>query len=255
MEQATRQIEQIPVGGTDPDLALLRAFEPIVRYTRGELFRPMAVEAYVASCSLWRSERRGDTTCIVPAGQLSIDRLTQESLAHQDAPLSLRYVKEPLGRAEYRRWRRAPRERLQATGRFTTTGLFGRLVEAGFRASLLLRGKVSAGLAAAAEISYSQHGEPDRAVYYGHVVRDGGYACLQYWFFYAMNDWRSTFSGVNDHEADWELITVYLAEQDDGSWRPAWVAFSSHDEAGDDLRRRWDDPDLQHEGNHPVVYA
>ena len=255
LEQATRQIEQLPVGGTQPDLALLRAFEPIVRYTRGELFRPMAVEAYVARCSLWRSEPRRDATCIVPAGRLSIDRLTRESLAHQDAPLSLRYVQEPLGRAEYRRWRRAPRERLQATGRFTTTGLFGRLVEAGFRASLLLRGKVSAGLAAAAEISYSQHGEPDRAVYYGHVVRDGGYACLQYWFFYAMNDWRSTFSGVNDHEADWELITVYLAEREDGSWRPAWVAFSSHDEAGDDLRRRWDDPDLQHEGDHPIVYA
>ncbi len=149
----------------------------------------------------------------------------------------------------------SPRERLQATGRFTTTGLFGRLVEAGFRASLLLRGKVSAGLSAAAEISYSQRGDRDRAVYYGHVVRDGGYVCLQYWFFYAMNDWRSTFSGVNDHEADWELITVYLAEQEDGSPRPAWVAFSSHDEAGDDLRRRWDDPELEHEGDHPIVYA
>ena len=28
--------------------------------------------------------------------------------------------------------------------------------------------------------------------------------------FYPMNDWRSTLSGVNDHEADWEQVTVLL---------------------------------------------
>jgi hypothetical protein len=33
------------------------------------------------------------------------------------------------------------------------------------------------------------------------AVRDAGYLILQYWLFYAMNDWRSTFGGVNDHEA------------------------------------------------------
>jgi hypothetical protein len=25
-----------------------------------------------------------------------------------------------------------------------------------------------------------------------------------------MNDWRSTLGGVNDHEADWEQVTVLL---------------------------------------------
>jgi hypothetical protein len=29
-----------------------------------------------------------------------------------------------------------------------------------------------------------------------------GYTVLQYWYFYAFNDWRSTYFGVNDHEAD-----------------------------------------------------
>src|SRR5947209_979627 len=70
-----------------------------------------------------------------------------------------------------------------------------------------------------------------------------------------MNDWRSTFSGVNDHEADWEMATVYLAERPGAPPEPAWVAFSSHDHAGDDLRRRWDDPELTKHGNHPVLYA
>jgi hypothetical protein len=33
------------------------------------------------------------------------------------------------------------------------------------------------------------------------------------------------------------------------------VAFSSHDHHGDDLRRRWDDPELRRLGQHPVVFA
>ena len=70
-----------------------------------------------------------------------------------------------------------------------------------------------------------------------------------------MNDWRSTFGGINDHEADWEMITTYLAEEHDGALRPAWAAFSSHDYHGDDLRRRWDDPELHREGDRPVVFA
>jgi hypothetical protein len=255
MEQAIRATPEEPVGLSEgEDVRLLRAFEPIVRYTKGELFMPMGVEPYLASCSLWRTAPREQVICIVPAGELTVARLCEESRTHQDAALSLRYVQEPLGRAAYRRWRRSPRDRLRATGRFTTTGMFGRLVEAGFRASLLLRGTVSAGLAAAAQIAYRRDGETDRFVYYGHVVRDGGYVCLQYWLFYAMNDWRSSFSGVNDHEADWELVTIYLAEHG-ATLRPAWVALSSHEGVGDDLRRRWDDPELRRAGDHPIVFA
>ena len=49
-----------------------------------------------------------------------------------------------------------------------------------------------------------------RIVYHGRVVRDGGWVVLHYLFFYAMNDWRSTFDGANDHEADWEQCFVVL---------------------------------------------
>ena len=236
------------------DLAALRAHEPIIRYTRGELFFPTAVGPYVAHCSLWDRADTGASTLIVPAPTLTLERLTEEGMRRPDRRLHLRFVEKPLGRAEYRRWRRSSRERLNAASRFTTTGVLGRLIDAGFRASLLLRGRVPSGLAAAAERAYRQHLEADRFTYYGRVIRDGGYVCLQYWFFYAMNDWRSTFHGVNDHEADWEMITVYLVEGQDGL-RPLWAAFSSHDYIGDDLRRRWDDPEINIEGGHPVVYA
>ncbi len=244
-----------PANAAEGELRLLRTYEPIVRFARGELFFPTAVEPYVAQCSLWRRDADGVSGCLVPATDLTLERLCQEAVAHQHSPLSLRFVEAPLKRAEYLRWRRIPRERLTARARFTTTGMFGRLVEAGLRASLLVRGTVSKGLAAAAEITYRERLDAERMTYYGRVVRAGGYVCLQYWYFYAMNDWRSTFSGVNDHEADWEMATVYLAERPDGAAEPVWVACSSHDHSGDDLRRRWDDPELQRHGMHPVLFA
>lgn len=239
----------------DDDLVMLRAYEPVVRYTKGELFFPTAVGGYVAQCSLWAESPGGDPKLIVPAGELTLERLSEEGVVHRDRPLFLRFVDKPLVRAEYMRWRLIPRERLSSTGRLTTTGVFGRLMDAGLRASLLLRGKVPSGQAAAAEITYRERLETDRFTYYGRVVRDGGYVCLQYWFFYAMNDWRSTFSGINDHEADWEMVTIYLAERPDGSPQPMWAAFSSHDYHGDDLRRRWDDPELHREADRAVVFA
>src|SRR5436305_3052817 len=185
--------EATPRPGGEAELSLLRTYEPIARFARGELFFPTAVGPYVAQCSLWRRDPDGERRCVVAAGELTLDRLCDEALACQDRPLSLRFVAAPLTRANYRRWRRTPRQRLVAGARFTTTGMFGRLVEAGLRASLLLRGKVASGLAAAAEIAYRERLESDRMTYYGRVVRTGGYLCLQYWYFYAMNDWRSTF--------------------------------------------------------------
>ncbi len=246
----------IAVEAPAADLALLRAHEPVVRYTKGELFLPTAVGPYVEQCSLWSGVHGGKLTRLVEGGEMTLERLSAEGIRHRDLPLFLRFVEKPMGRSAYLRWRRLPRERLSAVGRFTTTGVFGRLLDAGLRASLLLRGKVPSGLAAAAETTYRERLDANRFTYYGRVVRDGGYVCLQYWFFYAMNDWRSTFAGINDHEADWEMITIYLAQQPDGAEPvPAWVAFSSHDYHGDDLRRRWDDPDLQREGDRVVVFA
>lgn len=235
------------------DLSLLRAHEPIVHFARGELFFPTDVEPYVAHCSLWVSEG-GESRCLVQAGELNPERLVAEAARHQGLPLSLRFVAQPLRGTEYRRWRRARYERIATGARFTTTGMVGRLIEVALRGSLLLRGTVARGWAAAAEIAYRESLRSDRVTYYGRVVRTGGYVCLQYWYFYAMNDWRSTFNGVNDHEADWEMVTVYLVQAEGEPPRPEWVAYSSHDHTGDELRRRWDDPDLRRDGPHPVLF-
>ncbi len=253
--------------GVDP-VELVRRYEPVIRFTEGELFFPMAVEAYVEQAALWgRTAGQGDRQRHVDHGYLNLDLLTGHARTNVGATLELRYVPAALNTRELRQWRRDPaRARFRSTSRFAAVGLLGRIIDSLFRLSLILRGSVPGGLTAALHRRYSGSAAATSFPYYAHISSHGGYVVLQYWFFYAMNDWRSTFDGVNDHEADWEQVTVFLvpieiagpADRPDGSdiLRVGWVAFSSHDETGDDLRRRCDDPDITWvDRTHPVVYS
>ncbi len=238
----------------DSQEQLLRRFEPVIRYTEGELFFPMAVEDYVAQSALvtGAGARR---TVLAERGTVTLDVLSARGREVAGHALSLEHVGTPLGRAEYLAWRRREgRPTFVSSSRFAAVGLLSRLVDAILRVTLLLRGRVPGGFTAAAQQGYAASPSHGRAVYYGRVVEDAGYLVAQYWYFFAMNDWRSSFGGINDHEADWEQVTVFLVPEGDDV-RPAWVAFSSHDEVGDDLRRRWDDPDMARVGEHPVVFA
>lgn len=242
---------------TTKDLELLRLYEPVVRYTQGELFFPSAVEGYVSCCSLWQRTEEGERQLLVPAGSLSLEKLSQFDELRRNNLLYLRFTQQPLRPMDFQRWRQRPnRPVFHATGRLSRVGLSARILNTFFDLSLVVRGTVPQGTTAAAEIQYQKMREEDpRHVYYGRVRREGGYTILHYLFFFPMNDWRSTFHGVNDHEADWEQVFVYLVNED-GRLKPRWVAFASHDFAGDDLRRRWDDPDITiYNDNHPVIFA
>ncbi|MCA9982308.1 MAG: hypothetical protein KDD89_15795, partial [Anaerolineales bacterium] len=61
----------------DEQLALLKRFEPIMRFTKGEHFFPTAVDDYVAHCSLWRQLPGREAECIVPADKLTLNELGQ----------------------------------------------------------------------------------------------------------------------------------------------------------------------------------
>ncbi len=235
------------------DLALLRAYEPVLRFNRGELFYPMAVDGYLAECDVLAGTGEKDRRVLVPRGKVTPERLAAASAAPGES-LYLRFVQEPLGRLELARWRLRPdRVIFRTPGRLARVGLFARLVDAGFTASLLARGTVPGGTAAAASVKYEAiRARDERYVYHARVLRRDGWVVLHYVFFYAMNDWRSTFAGANDHEADWEQLFVFLDDAPGGPV-PAWVACAAHDYEGDDLRRRWDDPTLEKEGAHPLI--
>jgi hypothetical protein len=250
----------IPSSSTDAEV--LRSFEPIVRYTKGEKFYPMAVEPYLGSSSLWLYVPNGADEEVVAEGALTVERLVEPREAAFGSLFYLRFV-HPLDLQESAEAlagvRRLAKEQgsefRTGVGRLTRGGLLPRLGDGLFSLSLLLRGNVPGATAASAALKYAALREQDgRFVYQGRVVRQSGWTICQYWFFFAYNPWRSGFHGVNDHESDWEMISVYLYE-DDGRLVPEWVAYASHDYHGADLRRRWDDDELELEGDHPVVYA
>ena len=108
--------------------------------------------------------------------------------------------------------------------------------------------------------SYFQYAEMTEAerqpVYYGRVVHVDDLQCcwtvLQYHFFYAFNDWRLAANGLNHHEADWEMMAVYLKNNE-----PYAILFSQH---GSGAMEFWKDVRCvkDADGNqttHPIVYA
>ncbi len=249
--------------GGDPaaeDLALLRAYEPVVRFTKGEYFYPVSVHKYAERAALWTELPDGDSVIEAAPETFDSSMLGQidESIPGQSSSLSGIMTGEKSGKVRIPHKDRPPR--LSGASRLAAVGLLGRLIDALNRLSLVFRGSVPGGSAAKSFLLQQEHLEPDRPAYYGRVVRDGDWLICQYWFFYSFNNWRSGFGGVNEHESDWEQVTIFLdgtGELDEaGLPAPRWVVFSAHDETGDDLRRRWDDPDLTLvEGRHPVVFA
>ncbi|MCJ7444255.1 MAG: hypothetical protein MUO26_06965, partial [Methanotrichaceae archaeon] len=237
------------------DLTLLQKFEPVLRFTKGELFFPSAVDGYLERCSLWVRDKYGNEQQLAAEGELSAEKLGQFRDILPDQVLFLRLVDKPMGVIEYQEWSlRADKPSFSTGGRMARVGLFSRTVDSFVDASFLIRGFVPGGTTAAADVEYKDAMNKDpRYVYYARVLHEAGYIILHYIFFYFMNDYRSTFDGINDHESDWEQIFVYLS--DDENPVPLWVAFSSHDFTGDNLRRRWDDPELHKIGTHPVSHA
>jgi hypothetical protein len=242
------------------DLALLRAYEPVVRFTKGEYFFPVSVHNYAKHAALWTELPDGDSVIEASAETFDSSMLAaiDEAIPGQTSSLSGIMTGKESGKVRIPLKDRPPR--LSGASRLAAVGLLGRLIDALNRLSLVFRGSVPGGSAAKSFLLQQEHLEPDRPVYYGRVVRDGDWLICQYWFFYSFNNWRSAFGGVNEHEADWEQVTIFLdgtGELDEaGLPAPRWVVFSAHDETGDDLRRRWDDPDLTLvEGRHPVVFA
>jgi hypothetical protein len=249
--------------------ALLRRFEPVIRSTRGDKFYPMDVAPYVRACSLWVQRPGEEAVCVVPGGKLDLDRIAQQPLDEAGAVHFLKFTDaQDIGPDSHGRRLRVFRRRAKnlmesreafraGRGRLARVGYFSRFVDALYSIALLARGRVPGEAAAAASVAYERiMKEQEHYRYHGRVIRQNGWVVLQYWLFYPFNDWRSGFFGANDHEADWEKIFVYLSESEEtGEVNPEWVAYAAHNYTGDNLRRRWDDPEVEKVGEHPVIFV
>lgn len=114
---------------------------------------------------------------------------------------------------------------------------------------------------AVAHKSFEQYAEilksHPQPVYYGRVARwqdvEGSHwKSLQYHYFYAFNDWRLAANGINHHEADWEMVAVYLKNDE-----PYSVLLSQH---GTGAMELWQDvrcvKDKEgRETTHPLIYV
>ncbi|MEP6892244.1 MAG: Vps62-related protein [Gaiellaceae bacterium] len=91
------------------------------------------------------------------------------------------------------------------------------------------------------------HGEPSAV--YGAVFRRGNRITLEYWLFYPFDLYSPTVPPGEiwqDHEADWEAVTVLL----DAQRKPLLVATSRHCGGA---RRDWSR--VTRRGTRPVIYA
>ncbi len=75
-----------------PDLDLLRKFEPVVRFTKGEQFFPMDVDRYVRECSLWAHYPDGREEVVVKQGELTLENLVQQRPAVFGTVRFLRFI-------------------------------------------------------------------------------------------------------------------------------------------------------------------
>lgn len=109
-----------------------------------------------------------------------------------------------------------------------------------------------------AYFQYAEMPEEERQpVYYGCVARErdeaeNDWTILQYHFFYVFNDWRLAANGINHHEGDWEMVAVYLKNDE-----PYAVLLSQHGsgalEYWKDVRRVRDENG--NETTHPLIYV
>jgi hypothetical protein len=86
-----------------------------------------------------------------------------------------------------------------------------------------------------ARLASAEKGRNRRYWYYGRVCREDDWMILQYNYFYAFNDYRSTAGGMNNHEGDWECVHVFVREggtechcSDKPHVKPFGVAYSQH---------------------------
>lgn len=262
---------------TNPDLHV--KYAPIMRFARGEHFYPMAVDDFLAYSALYA---KGEAQPVAPRGQVQPADLARSDPGETflrsvtAGPLEGLEIAGQWGKSTLRllwEWGRRP------PGAWTTRALevAYRWVNAKTRTaaqrfwwndlvlpnlevrkhrkgSELPRFVLPLDVRTAAIDAYeSSQGTAPRYTYYHRLVEQGGYLGLQYWFFYAYNDWANGFGGFNDHEGDWESFQVFF-KLDGGRpvEPPEYLCYLGHHSR---MTKPWAHPEVEKVGTHPVIYV
>lgn len=221
---------------------LLKRFAPIVRFDSRELFFPCSVEPYVENASLWINgsevRKAGEVSCSDLNNSLGVQTHLRFVSDHERASVLSEEAK------------RLARKLLSP--RLGRVGIFGRVLDAIFLLSVFIRPTTPRRTTTAAALKSHRLRLDEHPTVYGRAIRQGEWIVLHYSYFYVMNDWRSGYRGVNDHEADWEQAWIFVDPSDHSA---QWIAASSHDHAGPDLRRHWSDIEVSKHDERAVLFA
>jgi hypothetical protein len=261
---------------------LHQKYAPIMHFAREERFFPMSVDDFLTYTALYV---KGQEKPVFPTGKVTLDDLagrysSRETFLRSVAtgPIRGMEVASEWGMATLRlvyEWSRRPAvawtEELARSAydwfsekTKTATRLFwwnslllpkAHTDKKGGTRAELPRFKLSQEVRKSAIESYEASQGKDRSyTYYYRTVQQAGYLNLQYWFFYAYNDWASGYGGFNDHEGDWEGFHVFF-KLDAGNRPiepPAYVCYLGHHSR---ITKPWDHPDVKKVSTHPVIYV
>ncbi len=210
---------------------LILQYEPILYLHPNETYQPMNVEAYVNHCSLW------DYNEITP------DKPLKEESA--DNPITLDDLNfEGIDSSDYY---------LQFSEEL---------------AEGLTLGKLPDPSKADDEYKQMKNNNEVKYTYYTRKMIDTvdetgeGYIVLQYWYFYAFNDWKEK-DGFNNHEGDWECVMIFINPKEDN--QPKYIAYSSHHNRGrieepwqlqyTSVRRSWDSAEVVKQADNVISFV
>lgn len=234
------------------DETLVRRHEPVLRFAQGENFFPMPVETFIEQCSLHLFRDEGGDLYI-PPGYMLPDYLGEPELstpahylvyaartpADEEKARVMQMVLERQATVRGPEFLEFVRDRLQEAAM--------NLVRAG--AQKLQPFHLDRAVFERALRNYGGFAAHTPTYYY-RLSEDNGYTVIQYWYFYAYNDFATNHGGINDHEGDWESVHVFLRDGE-----PRWVVPSAHGGHGEEARRPWDPDQIELEGGRPVIYV
>ncbi|MDP2683728.1 MAG: right-handed parallel beta-helix repeat-containing protein [bacterium] len=205
--------------------ALIEMYEPILYFHEDERFFPMNIEAFVNNSSLW--QLNGSHQLI--KDENDINPVSLEDLTPEGQDTSNYYI----------------------------------------QFSENLDDKQPDPVKAIEEYEALIGGDNAHNTYYAYrdedsyVDEEGNtheFIVLQYWYFYAFNNWKY-HGGLNNHEGDWEVVMVFL---DKNTEEPEYVAYSAHHNKSnisisglsyDSVRRSWDSNEINKQDDNVISFV